>query len=86
MVTGLLDEHLSEDVAGQVERDVVHATDPAGALVMLSASASMLVVASSSDHQCGTPRLGGTTRRLLGSTRCPVMVVPRGAPPETRFW
>jgi len=74
------------DAAGQVERDVVHATDPAKALATLSAAASMLVAGASGDSPRGPPDLGGTTRRLLGRTGCPVMVVPREDRPRTRFW
>jgi len=87
LLTALLQEHLSVDAAGEVERDVVHATDPAKALVTISAAASVLVVGSSSDSPPGSSDLGGTTRRLLGRTGCPVMVVPRAAPrARTRFW
>ncbi|MCU7730998.1 universal stress protein [Actinoplanes sp. KI2] len=86
LLTALIDDHLPADAAGQVERDVVHAVDPAAALVTLSASASMLVVGSSSDCPRDSAELGGTTRRLLGRTRCPVMVVPRATGPRNRFW
>jgi len=87
LLTGLIEDHLPVDAARKVERDVVHATDPAGALVTLSAAASMLVVGSSSDSSRGSSDLGGTTRRLLGRTGCPVMVVPRvDRHARTRFW
>jgi nucleotide-binding universal stress UspA family protein len=74
------------EAARQVERDVVHARDPATALVTLSNAASMLVVGSSSDSPRAGSDLGGTTGRLLGRTGCPVMVVPRVAHPGARFW
>jgi nucleotide-binding universal stress UspA family protein len=83
LLTALIEDQLPVDAARQVERDVVHATDPANALLSLSASASLLVVSSSSDSPRGSSDLGGTTRRLLGRTGCPVMVVPRVALPRT---
>jgi len=86
LLTTLIEDHLPVDAARQIERDVVHATDPAQALVTLSASASMLVVGSSSDSPRGSSDLGGTTRRLLGRTGCPVMVVPRVARTRSRLW
>lgn len=72
----LLDKHLTDDETGQVERDVLRSADPAEALVALSASASMLVVGSSSDRPASPATLGATTRAILGRTRCPVVVVP----------
>jgi len=75
MLTGLLDEHLTTPPP-PIEREVLHAEDPVEALVDLSAAASMLVVGSSSDRPVPGDALGGTTRRLLGRTVCPVVVVP----------
>jgi len=72
----LLDEHLTADEIRQVERDVLLSADPAEALIALSASASMLVVGSSSDRPASPATLGATTRAILGRTRCPVLVVP----------
>lgn len=76
LLAALLDEHLPIGTARRIERDVLHAPDPAEALVALAASASMLVVGSSSDRPTGGGALGTTTRALLGRTRCPVLVVP----------
>ncbi|NMO57301.1 transposase family protein [Actinoplanes sp. TBRC 11911] len=62
--------------------DVVQAV----AVALGSASASVLVVGSSSDCPQESVQLGGTTRALLGRTRYPVMVVPRPAASRTPFW
>lgn len=52
-----------------------------------SASASMLVVGSSSDRPPSPAALGATTRAILGRTRCPVVVVPyRGLSATRATW
>jgi len=84
LLSGLLDEHLTSEHAVQVERDVLHHGDPAEALIVLSAPASMLVVGSSSDRPASPATLGATTRAILGRTRCPVMVVPHHTLAATR--
>jgi nucleotide-binding universal stress UspA family protein len=76
LLAGLLDEHLPTEAARRIERDVLHAPDPAEAIVALAASASVLIVGSSSDRPTGGSALGATTRAVLGRTRCPVVVVP----------
>lgn len=76
LLAALLDEHLPIEATGRIEREVVHAPDPAEALVALAASASTLVVGSSSDRPSGSGALGATTRAVLGRTPCPVMIVP----------
>lgn len=76
LLAALLDEHLPIEAARRIERDVLHAPDPAEALVALAASASALIVGSSSDRPTGGGTLGTTTRAVLGRTRCPVLVVP----------
>lgn len=76
LLTELLDEHLSVEQAQEVEREVLHDADPAEALVALAESASMLVVAASSDRPHRSEVLGATTRSLLFRTACPVAVVP----------
>lgn len=87
VLSELLDEHLAIDEARQVEWDVLHEDDPATALVALSASASMLVVGSSSDRPPSPAALSATTRAILGRTRCPVVVVPyRGLSATRATW
>jgi len=76
LLAALLDEHLPIEAVRRIEREVLRAADPAEALVALTASASTLVVGSSSDSPTGSGTLGTTTRAILGRTRCPVLVVP----------
>lgn len=76
LLVALLDEHLPIGTAPPIEREVLHEPDPAQALVALTASASTLVVGSSSDRPTGSGMLGTTTRAILGRTQCPVLVVP----------
>lgn len=76
LLTALLDEHLTVEAAQQVERDVIHDTDPGPALTALSSNASLIVVGSSSHRPTTGDVLGATTRALLGRTGCPVLVVP----------
>ncbi|GAA0504709.1 hypothetical protein Ade02nite_70590 [Paractinoplanes deccanensis] len=75
LVDLLVREHLAEP-GPPLEREVLHDPDPAAALVALSAGASLLVIGSSSDRPAHVGALGGTTRAVLGRTRCPVAVVP----------
>ena len=82
LLTTLVDEHLA--TAPLIEREVMHAEDPVEALVALSAEASVLLVGSSSDLPVPGGAFGGTTRRLLGRTACPVVVVPRQRSSATR--
>jgi nucleotide-binding universal stress UspA family protein len=76
LLTALLDANLTVDAALRVERDVLHAADPAEALIALSRRASTLVVGASSHRPTPVARLGATTRRLLGRTWCPLIVLP----------
>lgn len=76
LLAALLGEQLPIETARSIERDVLHAPDPAEALVALAASASTLIIGSSSDRPTGGGVLGNTTRAVLGRTRCPVLVVP----------
>jgi nucleotide-binding universal stress UspA family protein len=79
LLADIIEQHLSIEELDEVERDVVHHTDPGRALVDLSDSASLLVVGASSRHN---PRglLGETTRELLVHTCCPLAVVPTAPP------
>ncbi|SNY59516.1 Universal stress protein family protein [Paractinoplanes atraurantiacus] len=70
-VDTLVGNHLGEP-GPAVERDVVHAADPAGALADVSAGASLLVVGETSDHDA----TGGTAAAVLVRATCPVTVVP----------
>lgn len=76
LLSALLDEHLPDETAPPIEREILHEPDPAEALIALAASASTLVVGSSSDDPIGSGSPGATTRAILGKTRCPVLVVP----------
>ena len=82
LLATLLDEHLPQDAAGRIEREVVRDSDVGPALASISSSASLLVVASCSDEP-GKARgsLGSSARTLLGSTACPLVVVPHDVPP-----
>ena len=85
LLSALLDEHLTAETTRQVEQDILHADDPAEALVALSATASILVVGASSDCPTSPTALGATTRAVLGRTRCPVVVVPHRRLSATRI-
>ena len=85
LLSALLDEHLTAETTRQVEQDILHADDPAEALVALSATASILVVGASSDYPTSPTALGATTRAVLGRTRCPVVVVPHRRLSATRI-
>lgn len=76
LLNTLVDENLTES-GPPVERDVLHGEDPAGALIELSAGASLLVIGSASDTRVPDDALGDTCRALVGRTRCPVAVVRR---------
>ncbi|MFB9363288.1 universal stress protein [Actinoplanes nipponensis] len=85
LLTALVDANLSVEAAARVERDVLHHPDPVEALIALSAAASMLVIGVSSDRPGPADELGATTRRLLGRTWCPLVVVPHHQLSATRL-
>jgi len=70
-------DHLPLDDPATVERQILHDTDPARALLTLSRQAVLMVVAAKPDGS-----LGGTVRRLAGHTHCPLAIV--ASPPVTR--
>ncbi|RZU54608.1 universal stress protein family protein [Krasilnikovia cinnamomea] len=78
LLTSILYDHLPADAADEVERQILHDTDPAHALVSLSQEASLLVVAAGSHH--AGEALGHIPRALLGRTACPLAVLPTGGP------
>ncbi|GAB1691665.1 universal stress protein [Krasilnikovia sp. M28-CT-15] len=78
LLTSILYDHLPADAADAVERQILHDTDPAHALVSLSQEASLLVVAAGSHHAGEV--LGHIPRALLGRTACPLAVLPTGNP------
>ncbi|BFU44512.1 universal stress protein [Krasilnikovia sp. MM14-A1004] len=78
LLASILYDHLPADAADEVERQILHDTDPAHALVSLSREASLLVVAAGSHHAGEV--LGHIPRALLGRTACPLAVVPTGGP------
>jgi len=80
------DRLLAEELAGWSEKypDVVvhrralHAADVATALEHFSADAALVVVGARSRDARGVTALGGVTRRLIRTARCPVVVVRLG--------
>jgi nucleotide-binding universal stress UspA family protein len=83
LLTDLLEERTTAGM-DQIEREVVHYSDPAEALVALSDEASYLVMGASSDDVGADRAFGRTTRSVLGRARCPLLVVPCRPPPVTR--
>ena len=79
MLSQIIEEHLAPDDASDLERDVLHDTDPAQALAALSATASLLVLGAASRRPDGEGVLGDTTRGLVVRARCPLAVVPQHA-------
>ncbi|MEU4164029.1 universal stress protein [Actinoplanes sp. NPDC026670] len=70
------------DGGATVERALLHDADPAAALVALSRTAALMVVAASSGPRTATRPLGDTVRALAGRTHCPLLVVAAGQPTD----
>jgi nucleotide-binding universal stress UspA family protein len=81
LLADLLYAHLPD---GHADRQVLHDSDPARALVELSRSASLLVAGTRSRVSSGDKALGATTIALLGRTACPLAVLPHGSWPPAR--
>jgi nucleotide-binding universal stress UspA family protein len=76
LLADVLYEHLAH-IEVTPERQLVHDRLPAHALVDLSGSASLLVVAARSRVPDGNALLGDTVTALLGHTRCPLAILPQ---------
>ena len=77
LLSHVLGDHLGPEDA--VEREILHDREPAAALLALSQEVTLLVVAASSRAPSG-PLLGGTVRSLIGTTSCPLAIVPATCP------
>jgi hypothetical protein len=75
LLSGALYDHLTPEQADATEREILHDADVVGALLRLSADASLLVTAARSNPDREDETLGGTVRGLLGRTGCPLAVV-----------
>ena len=75
LLADVLYESLPQPEADAAERQILHDPDPVRALAALSADAALLVVGVRGE---GTREglLGGTVRRLVGRTACPLAVLP----------
>ena len=75
LLADVLYECLPTEDADAAERQILHDPDPVRALVALSAEAAELVVGVRGDGS-REGLLGGTVRRLVGRTACPLAVLP----------
>ncbi|MET8148904.1 universal stress protein [Actinoplanes sp. NPDC049668] len=81
LLSAVLYDHLTPDQAAAAEREIRHDDDVVRALTALSAGAALLVIAARRRPTTGSGPLGSTARALLGSTACPVAVLPPNAEP-----
>jgi nucleotide-binding universal stress UspA family protein len=75
LLADVLYESLPQQEADAAERQILHDPDPVRALVALSADAALLVIGVRG-HGAREGLLGGTVRRLVGRTACPLAVLP----------
>jgi hypothetical protein len=76
LLTAVLHDNLPEEADG-IERQILHDRDPVGALIAISAHASLLVVAARSGSGTNDDPYGETARALIGRTVSPLAVLPQ---------
>lgn len=79
LLSAIFYDYLPVEQAQATERQILHDYDPVRALITLSGSAALVVVAAQSGTTTGEGPLGETVRALLGRTACPLAVLPAAA-------
>jgi nucleotide-binding universal stress UspA family protein len=63
----------------ECEIEIVYSDDPAEALLAFTGSLGLLVMGSRAHGARSAVLLGGVSRRVTAASKCPVLVLPRGA-------
>ncbi|MGA5298398.1 universal stress protein [Nucisporomicrobium flavum] len=78
LLSQVLYDHLPADRADAAEREILYDDEPVRALIDLSRTSSLLVLAARGSG--GAAAIGSTVRGLIGRTYCPLVVLTPAAP------